>query len=99
MKVIKRADYKELLKKSFETALKKDESTDVIEFDIDVNSIYATIKYKFKVEIHDESSCIQTIEKLFKENIKKYIPEDVLNIRLVIPDKTIYINVAYSVTD
>jgi len=97
MKIIRRDDYKELLKKSFETALKKDESTDVIEFDIDVNSIYATIKYKFKVKIYDESSCIQTIEKLFKETIKKYIPEDDIKIILTIPDKTIYINVAYSV--
>lgn len=98
MKLIKQADYTKLLKSSFETALKKEEIADLIEFELNVNSIYATIKYKFKAELYDESSTIQTIEKGFKEIIKKYISEDVLNIRLVIPDKTFYINIAYTVT-
>jgi len=99
LKVIKKDEFKDLLKTSFEKALKKDESSDIIKFEIEVNSIYSTIKYDFETEVHNESSCIHTIEALFKENIKKYVPEDTLDIRLIVHDKTFYINSTYTIGD
>lgn len=100
MKVIKKADFKELLEKAFNSALKKDESTDIISLDsIEVNSIYAIVKYKFKAKVHSESSCAQTISKCFKENLEKYVPLDAFDIRLIVADKTFYINTAYTVED
>ena len=100
MKVIKKTDLKELLEKTFNSALKKDESTDIISLDsIEINSIYATIKYSFKARVANESSCIQTISGSFSGIIKKYIPEKDIDVKLVIPDNTIYIHVAYSIVD
>ena len=100
MKVIKKADFKELLEKSFNSALKKDESTDTIALDsVEVNSIYATVKYSFKAQVHSESSCSQTISRYFKENLAKYMPLNNLDIRLIVADKTFYINTAYTIED
>lgn len=100
IRFVKKDDFKSLLEDSFTKALKKEELIDQMNFELQINSIYATIKYCFCAEIHDEFSCAKGVTTTFKEIMGKFIDENALSIDLNTKEKTIYIKIiSYTIID